>query len=133
MKGAVKRGMTIVEIGPNAPTLEGGRQTVERILASGATAVIAYNDLMAIGVLRALKERKVDVPNDLSLVGFDNIFGSDFTTPSITTVAMPLSSVGDEAVRALLSLFDEGGMDPYLGSALETRLLIRGSTGECKS
>jgi LacI family transcriptional regulator len=133
MKGAVKRGMTIVEIGPNAPTLEGGRQTVERILASGATAIIAYNDLMAIGVLRALKEREVNVPNDLSLVGFDNIFGSDFTSPSITTVAMPLSSVGDEAVRALLSLFDEGGMDPYLGSALETRLLIRGSTGECKS
>jgi len=132
MKGAVKRGMTIVEIGPNVPTLEGGRQTVERVMASGATAVIAYNDLMAIGLLRALKEKKVQVPLDLSLIGFDNIFGSDFTSPSITTVEMPLASVGDEAVRALLMQFNETEDDEYLGNTLETRLLVRDSTGKVK-
>lgn len=132
MKGAVKRGMTIVEIGPNAPTLEGGRLTVERILASGTTAVVAYNDLMAIGVLRALKEKDVKVPRDLSLVGFDNIFGSDFTTPSITTVEMPLTNVGDEAVRALLSLLSSDEEENYAGTDLETRLIVRDSTGKVK-
>jgi LacI family transcriptional regulator len=131
MKGAVKRKMTIVEIGPSAPTLEGGRLTVERILASGATAVIAYNDLMAIGVLRALKEKGISVPHDLSLVGFDNIFGSDFTTPSITTVEMPLTNVGDEAVRALLSLLSNEE-EEFSGTELETRLIIRDSTGKAK-
>ena len=129
MKGALKRKMTIVEIGPNAPTLEGGRQTVDRILASGATAVIAYNDLMAIGVLRALKERNISVPKTLSLIGFDNIFGSDFTTPAITTVEMPLTSVGEEAVQALLHLFGTESEDSYDGVNLETRLLVRDSTG----
>jgi LacI family transcriptional regulator len=132
MKGAVKRSMTIVEIGPNAPTLEGGRQTVDRILASGATAIIAYNDLMAIGVLRALQERGMSVPKDLSLLGFDNIFGSDFTTPAISTVEMPLTSVGDEAVRALLHQLNSSEESEYEGTELETRLLIRDSIGKAK-
>jgi LacI family transcriptional regulator len=132
MKGAVKRSMTIVEIGPNAPTLEGGRQTVDRILASGATAIIAYNDLMAIGVLRVLQERGISVPKDLSLLGFDNIFGSDFTTPAISTVEMPLTSVGDEAVRALLHQLNTNEDFEYEGTELETRLLVRDSIGKAK-
>jgi LacI family transcriptional regulator len=124
--------MTIVEIGPNAPTLEGGRQTVDRILASGATAIIAYNDLMAIGVLRVFQERGINVPKDLSLLGFDNIFGSDFTTPAISTVEMPLTSVGDEAVRALLHQLNTNEDFEYEGTELETRLLVRDSIGKAK-
>ena len=53
MKAALKEKVSIVEIGPNPPTIVGGESALDRVLASGVTAVSAYNDLVAIGLLRA--------------------------------------------------------------------------------
>jgi LacI family transcriptional regulator len=100
---APRRGMTIVEIGPGLPTLDGGQQSLRRVRASGVTAVIAYNDLMAIGLLRACRCAGIDVPLQLSIVGIDDIFGSDFTSPPITTIRTPLDLAGDEAVHRILA------------------------------
>jgi LacI family transcriptional regulator len=130
---ALKLGMTIVEIGPGLPTLDGGRDAMARVLASGVTAVVAYNDLMAIGLLRALQQDGLSVPGDLSIVGFDDIFGSDFTSPPLTTIRTPLGLIGELAVRHVLQLIGEG--DPGLPLAAEspqtlaTELVVRGSTG----
>lgn len=135
-KGAAERGMSITSIGPNLPTVDGGRATLSRVIATQATAVIAYNDLMAIGLLRSAGEHDVAVPGRFSIVGFDDSFGSDFTTPPLTTVRSPLEEAGEIAVLRALELIGadaarrESGVDE---SELETELIIRGSTGPVRS
>ncbi|WP_432843403.1 LacI family DNA-binding transcriptional regulator [Dactylosporangium sp. CA-092794] len=124
---ALRRGMSIVEIGPGAPTTEGGAAALRRLLACGATAALAYNDLMAIGLLRACQEGGVMVPGRLSVVGFDDIFGSDFTTPPITTIRTRLGPAGGDAVRRLIGLV-ERHPEPAAGP-ITTEFVPRGSTG----
>jgi LacI family transcriptional regulator len=127
---AVEHGMTIVEIGPGDPTLEGGRDAISRVVASGVSAVIAYNDLMAIGLLRAAQEQGLSVPGRLSIVGFDDIFGSDFTSPPLTTIRTPLGLVGELAVRKILDYIGDGASVSAADvPTLATELVIRGSTG----
>lgn len=89
-------------VGPVAPTLEGGADAAEAVVASGTTAVVAYNDLVAIGLMRRLQQQGVRVPRDVSVVGFDDIFGADLCSPALTTVAAPLAALGNYAVRTLL-------------------------------
>jgi LacI family transcriptional regulator len=125
-----------VEIGPGGSTLEAGRRAIVRVLASGATAVIGYNDLMAIGLLRAAQEQQVSVPGRLSIIGFDDIFGSDFTAPALTTIRTPLNLLGELAVRQALHLaHHEGTATPSDedASALRTELVVRASTGPVRS
>ncbi len=133
LKFAVAYGMTIVEIGPNEPNLEAGSKAIERIQASGATAVFTYNDLMGIGLLRAAAERGIKVPKELSIIGFDNIFGSDFTTPPLSTIALPLVQVGRNAVEAVLRQLDSNEDVVPHGSDLQTAFILRGSTGQVKA
>jgi LacI family transcriptional regulator len=123
---APRRGMTVVEIGPGVPTLDGGERGLRRVEASGVTAVVAYNDLMAIGLLRACRRAGIDVPSQLSIIGFDDIFGSDFTSPPITTIRTPLDLVGEKAVlRILAALGDDNVAEPPNVSA---RFVRREST-----
>ena len=132
---ARSRGMSVVEIGPGRPTLDGGRASLSRVIASGVTAVLAYNDLMAIGLMRAAQESRMDVPGRLSIVGFDDIFGSDFTSPPLTTIRTPLDEMGERATRRALDLIDESLPGEPLGAAtpasgpVATELIVRGSTG----
>ena len=129
---APSRGMTIVEIGPGAPTLDGGAAALPRVVASGVTAVLAYNDLMAIGLMRAAQESGLSVPGELSIIGFDDIFGSDFTSPQLSTVRTPLGLIGERAVRLIMDLIDEdagGTPGPAENEPLVTELVVRGSTG----
>ncbi len=126
LEQAVDRGMSIVEIGPGAPTLDGGRDALRRVRAAGVTAVIAYNDLMAIGLLLSANQSGLTVPDDLSIVGFDDIFGSDFTSPPLTTIRTPLGAVGDQAMRGLIASLD--GTDHTTPFELQTELVVRGST-----
>ncbi|MEY4647801.1 MAG: hypothetical protein RL009_217 [Actinomycetota bacterium] len=133
MKHALKAGMSVVEIGPNAPSLDAGAQALQRVRASGATAVFTYNDLMGIGILQASKAAGLSVPEDLSVIGFDNIFGSDFTTPALTTVQMDLLEIGKTAARIMIDHFERG---TELGESLgqgATSLLVRGSTGQARA
>jgi len=133
MKSAVDLGMTISEIGANEPTVEGGKNSLDRVRAAGVTAVVTYNDVMAIGLLRAATAAGIRVPEDLSIVGFDNIFGSDFTNPPLSTIQMPLEQVGNEAIDVLLRSFAAEDDEPLHGSAASTSLLLRGSTGKAKA
>lgn len=134
--GAPARGMTITVIGPGTPTIDGGRATLARVIASRATAVIAFNDLMAIGLLRAAAEQDIQVPRAFSLIGFDDIFGSDFTSPPLTTVRSPLAEAGEIAVTRALELIsaDRTGIDAAAPThELATELIIRGSSGAVRS
>lgn len=134
MKNAVKAGMTIVEIGPNDPTLEAGRLAVDRIKAAGVTAVVTYNDVMGIGLLREAIAQGVKIPEDLSIIGFDNIFGSDFTSPPLTTVQMDLQQSGKDGVTALMNLLVDEDLGPegIPAPGHEASLLVRGSTAKAK-
>lgn len=124
---AAERGVSMIVIGPGAPSRAGGRATLAKVIASGATAVVAYNDLMAIGLLQAAQEVDIAVPSMFSIVGFDDIFGADLTSPALTTVRTPLSHLGELAVQATLD--PVGSRSSRDAAALETELIIRRSTG----
>jgi LacI family transcriptional regulator len=124
---AAARGAEAIEIGPGDPTLDGGAAQLQPVLAAGATAAVAYNDVMAIGLLRAAVEADISVPGRLSIAGFDDIFGADFTTPRLTTVKAPLTEMGEQALHALQILVDGG--EPETIERLPSTLIVRASTG----
>jgi LacI family repressor for deo operon, udp, cdd, tsx, nupC, and nupG len=131
-RAAQRRGMTAHRFGPYTPTLAGGPAAADAVLASGATAVVCHNDMLAIGLMRRLADRRVDVPNDLSVVGFDNIFGADFCHPPLTTLAERTDDAGARAVEALIRQISQPIADPPT-RVLTTHLVVRSSTGPSKT
>ncbi|WEG09134.1 LacI family DNA-binding transcriptional regulator [Microbacterium horticulturae] len=123
LAAAVARDMAIVEIGPNAPTIAGGRAALPRVRAAQVSAVIAYNDLMAIGLMQEAASVGIPIPDRLSVTGFDDIFGSELISPPLTTVGADLAAAGRQAVERLL---DPEDAQP---APLPTQLIVRGSTG----
>lgn len=124
---ATRVGISVVATGPAEPTVEGGRQGLHDILNTGATGVVAYNDLMAIGLLLACGEEKAPVPGRLSIIGFDDIFGSRFTSPPLTTIRTPLALAGEEAVRRLTA--GDAADDMASSEPLRAEFVLRRSTG----
>lgn len=92
------------------------------------TAVFAANDQMALGVLRALHEAGRRVPEDVSIVGFDDMAEADSFWPPLTTVHQEFEAIGRRAVELLLAEI-EGRPEPVGASVMHTRLVVRGSTG----
>ena len=121
---AAAAGAEIVRCGPFPPTLDGGPAAADVGLSAGATALVAFNDLLAIGVLRRLEERGVAGPQQVSVVGFDDIFGADFCWPPLTTVAAPVGVAGRRLVDVLLA----GDISAPVVT-LPTSLRVRASTG----
>lgn len=108
----------------------GGLRAAEAVLASGyaPTAIFAANDLMAIGVMQALRDRGIRIPDEIAVIGFDDISASRLVTPSLTTVAQ---FQGDMGVRAAQILMERlRGSRPGAGTVLEMpfSLIERGST-----
>ena len=103
-----------------APTEAFGYSAVTERLAEGRdfTAILAYNDYVAAGILRAVREAGVDVPGEVSLVGYDDTTLGANLTPALTTVAIPSRELGRTAVRMAL----EARAEPVLSSARETVL-----------
>lgn len=126
-RGAADRGMRISEIGPVAPTVEGGSSAYSRVVASRTQAVVAFNDLIAIGLLRTAQAQGMPVPESFGVIGFDDVFGADFTTPSLTTVRSPLSRAGHLAVDTALSQVE--GTPRVAHETLASELVVRASIG----
>lgn len=127
-EGAHELGLSISIINTPAPTRDGGEAVAEAVLTGGATAVVAYNDLLALGLMRRVQELGVDVPGDLSIVGYDNSAFASLPSPGLTSVASPLHALGATAVRNLLGLAEGSATDPFRPVVLPTRLVVRGST-----
>jgi DNA-binding LacI/PurR family transcriptional regulator len=118
-------GMAFRRFGPFSPTLAGGAAAADAGLSGDATALVAFNDLLAIGMLRRMEHRGIDVPGARSVVGFDDIFGADFCHPPLTTVSSPAEEAGRRLVDALLT----GSGQPFTErTVLPTQLLVREST-----
>jgi LacI family transcriptional regulator len=110
--------------------IEGGAIAATRLLdePDPPTAIFAFNDNTAIGALRVARERGLRVPEDISVVGFDDSEQSAIVSPSLTTVRQPLAEMGRMAVSLLLRLL-EGQRLEALHVELKTRLVVRDSTG----
>ncbi len=91
------------------------------------TAIFACNDLMALGVLRAAAVLKLSVPDNLSIVGFDNINLASYSTPPLTTIAQPTNEIGARAVTMLVERMKDHEREPRR-ERLDTTLIIRGSS-----
>jgi LacI family repressor for deo operon, udp, cdd, tsx, nupC, and nupG len=118
-------------MGPYSPTIEGGIQAARELTRADCTAVIAYNDQLALGLVAALQRSGVRVPEDLSVVGFDNVVVGDLVEPGLTTVAAPLRELGAGAVATLLALVGPTpGVAERPPMLLPTRLVVRGSTSQ---
>jgi DNA-binding LacI/PurR family transcriptional regulator len=103
-----------------------GRQLIER--KSPFTALLAYNDVSAIGAIRAFQEAGRTVPRDISVVGFDDIAAAAFHYPSLTTVRQPLDRMGELAVEILIDRIESEHETPA-ELAVQPELVVRESTG----
>ncbi|MBL1096904.1 LacI family DNA-binding transcriptional regulator [Streptomyces coffeae] len=108
-------------------TLEGGQAAASALIDRGCTAVVCASDMMALGAIRAARQRGLGVPQDISVVGFDDSPLIAFTDPPLTTIRKPVQSMGQAAVRALL---EEIGGTPAPPSEFVflPELVVRGST-----
>jgi LacI family transcriptional regulator len=118
-----------VQIDTDDPTPMLGYPFTRQLLARGKpfTAIFAYNDMSAIGAIRALQEKGLRVPQDVSVLGFDDIPGAAFHTPSLTTVSQPLNRMGEVAAQTLLDRI-EGKKEYPSDIAIEPKLAVREST-----
>ncbi len=97
------------------------------------TALFAFNDISAIGAIRAIQEVGLRVPEDVSVLGFDDIYAAAFHNPALTTIRQPLFEMGKLAAQTLLKHLDKNELDniPQTLTA-EPQLVVRNSTAPVK-
>jgi LacI family transcriptional regulator len=133
---AAKRGIPIeakltVQMQGDSPSPEVGYSAVKSLLASGEdfTAVFAFNDISAIGAIRALTEMGLRVPEDVSVLGFDDIYAAAFHNPALTTIRQPLFEMGSIAAKFLLERVTNGSNgDVPREVSVEPTIIVRQST-----
>ena len=120
-----------VQIDTDDPTPRLGYPFARQLLGKQKpfTALFAYNDMSAIGAIRAIQEQGLRVPHDISVMGFDDIPGAAFHSPSLTTVRQPLNRMGEVAAQSLLERI-EGKKDYPSEIAIEPELVVRESTAQ---
>ncbi|HLK02253.1 MAG TPA: LacI family DNA-binding transcriptional regulator [Streptosporangiaceae bacterium] len=113
--------------------ISGGRAAAGQLLdlPEPPTAIFAFNDGMAIGAIQAATARGLRVPQDISVVGFDDTVEAAVTGPALTTVRQPLAELGRTAVSILLRQLENRRLEP-LRVELETRLVVRDSTARAR-
>jgi DNA-binding LacI/PurR family transcriptional regulator len=117
---------TLIVQGDNRP--QGGIEAMRRLLALPAppTAVFCYNDATALGAMRAARAAGLCIPQDLSVVGFDDIDLAPYLDPPLTTIAQPKRQMGEKAVQMVLDLL--AGDQAVQDCVLPSWLVVRGST-----
>ncbi|WP_104127809.1 LacI family DNA-binding transcriptional regulator [Cryobacterium sp. Y57] len=119
----------LIELGNFSPVFSGGTQAADLALASGATAIVAYNDLIAAGLVDRLRHRGITVPADISVTGFDNVPMSTLVWPNLTTVDLPRIQMGRASVDALLDRVLGRSTGPRPNLEIPVELVVRQSTG----
>jgi LacI family transcriptional regulator len=127
-ESAMELELLVRRIGPFPPTVAGGARAAAEFVQHPTSAVVAYNDLVAIGAIRALTSMGARIPQDVSVVGFDNIFAAELVTPPLTTVAAPLGAMGRTAVGNLLAIVRGARPRAEAPVSLPCRLVVRHST-----
>ncbi|MFY9713906.1 MAG: LacI family DNA-binding transcriptional regulator [Microbacterium sp.] len=121
-----RHGIRLTRLSHHAASIQGGRAAAAPAAASGATAVVAYNDLVALGLEAGLLELGRRCPADVSIVGIDDIDLAGAVTPALTTVRMPIERSGALAVDLLLQAM--AGNPASDVATLSSQLIVRAST-----
>ena len=127
--GIPMRAELIVQLEGDDPTPQLGYPFAKKLLSRKRpfSALFAYNDISAIGSMRAFQEAGLRVPEDVSVVGFDDIQIAQHNSPSLTTVRQPLQEMGETAARILLNRIDD--REAYVSEVrIEPELVVRNST-----
>ena len=95
------------------------------------TALVAFNDISAIGAINCFREAGYSVPNDFSVIGFDDVVEASITYPALTTVQQPLRKMGETAAREVIAAIDNGPKDQQI--IFKPKLIIRNSTAPAKT
>lgn len=122
-----RHGLDVAEVSGGSD-IAAGHAAAHAVLASRATAVVAFNDLVSFGLLAALNEAGVAVPGDISVASFDDIDLARYATPGLTTVAVPQADLGRHAWRELHAVIDDS-THPATSTRFGARLQVRASTG----
>jgi DNA-binding LacI/PurR family transcriptional regulator len=111
---------------------EGGAKAMEILLGNKnpPSAVVAFNDIAAIGAMRYIKDKGLNIPNDISVVGFDDIFVSAFTIPRLTTVHFPKYRMAESAYNLLIKRINGSISEPMKEVMLTLNLVIRESVSK---
>lgn len=135
LDAAEKRGVGIdprltSQLVGDVPSPELGYNAMRSILATGETftALFAFNDISAIGAIRALEEVRLRVPTDVSVLGFDDIYAAAYHNPALTTIRQPLFEMGSIAAASLLDRLSSRNNDSPQVLSVEPRLVVRRST-----
>ena len=117
-----------LSIVPGDFSVESGHAAAMALLdgTSAPTAIFCFSDQMALGTLAACRELGIRVPEDLSIVGFDDLASSRYLTPPLTTIRQPMREIGARAVNLLLAIIEQ--VDVPLQQTLDFSLMVRGST-----
>ncbi|WBB67707.1 LacI family DNA-binding transcriptional regulator [Micromonospora sp. WMMD812] len=116
-------------IGPHEPTVLAGFSAAQRLAELDVTAVLAYNDQLAIGIMKGLRKLDIGVPEDVSVVGFDNIIFDELVEPQLTTIASPLYRMGLTGVQNCIAVA-QGARPSGQPLVLPVRLVVRQSTAQ---
>jgi DNA-binding LacI/PurR family transcriptional regulator len=113
-------------------SLEGGHAAAAKLIARGATGIICASDPLALGAIRAARRAGLDVPADLSVVGYDDSLFMNCTDPPLTTVRQPIETIGRAAVEMLTGMI-EGSSVSAEELFFEPEIVARGSTANAPS
>ncbi|WP_309104382.1 LacI family DNA-binding transcriptional regulator [Microbacterium sp.] len=125
-RGCERHGIQLTRLSHQAASIQGGRAAAALAAASDATAVVAYNDLVALGLEAGMSELGRQCPADISIVGIDDIDLAGAVTPGLTTVRMPIERCGTLAVDLLLQAISGIAIGPL--ATLDSQLIVRAST-----
>jgi DNA-binding LacI/PurR family transcriptional regulator len=120
----------VIKLERDMSSPELGYPVVQQLMATGKrfTALVAFNDISAMGAIRALHDCNLRTPEDVSVIGFDNIRASAYTLPRLTTISQPLAEIGRMATQTLLNRI-HGTTDTREDITVEPELVVRESTG----
>ncbi|GAB2605658.1 LacI family transcriptional regulator [Paractinoplanes abujensis] len=126
-QAAADFGLEARRLGPNEPTVLAGISAALRVAETDSTAVQAYNDQLAIGIVKGLSRLGVAVPEQVSVVGFDNIIFDELVEPQLTTIASPLYRMGFTGMQNCIAVA-QGARTSGRPLVLPVRLVVRKST-----
>jgi DNA-binding LacI/PurR family transcriptional regulator len=112
-------------------SLEGGHAAATRLVNSGVTGIVCASDILALGAIRAVRRAGLSVPDDVSVIGYDDSAMMNCTDPPLTTVRQPIDAMGRAAVDMLVALI-ERAVVPADELLFEPELVVRASTARAR-
>lgn len=111
--------------------MDGGMEAAEKLTGKDFTAIFAFNDMMALGIYKSFSERGIKIPTDVSIIGYDDTFFSEFMEVPLTTIHQPIEKTGAAATDALIEAIESGKhIEPF--PFFEPKLIVRKSTAPPK-